>query len=332
MDDVADRAGVSRALVSLVMRNSPKVSDQRRDAVLLAAAELGYRPNASARSLAQQQTKTIGVVLNDLHNTFFADVVDGIHDAAVEAGYRLLLGTAWRQDADEQWAVEQFLEYRVDGVVVLGPRMDDELFETMGRAAPIVSIGRRVDAVDSVVNDDKAGGDLVASHLLDLGHRRIVHIDGGTGGGAKQRKAGFAAALERSGAELRVFPGDYSEGPAAVAVDQLLREASNGLAPLPTAIFAANDLSAIAALDRLKTAGVDVPGHVSVVGYDDTSMAALSYIQLSTINQPRYEMGKLGFASVLARIATPKLEPVAHVLEPQLVARGTSGPASTQLD
>lgn len=322
MEDVAAAAGVSRALVSLVMRGESNVSEKRRAAVLAAAKELGYRPNAAARSLAEQRSNTIGVVLDDLHNVFFADVVDGIHDVADAACYRLLLNTAWRKKADERQAIEAFLEYRVDAIIVLGARTSPEIIAGADAEVPVVSISVVVDGVDSVVNDDQRGAELVVDHLVSLGHTDIVHVDGGDGGGAELRRAGFVAAIERHGLEPRVIGGDYSEQAGVDAIELLLAARA-----MPTAIFAANDVMAVTALDRLQDADLRVPEDVNVVGYDNTSMAALRHISLTTVNQPRVDMGRRAAERVIERLEDRRLEPLTHVVEPELIVRSTSGPA-----
>src|SRR5215467_9645744 len=159
MEDVALEAGVSRALVSLVMRGSPKVSEKRRARVLAAAQRLGYRPNAMARGLASRRTRTIGVLLNDLRNPFFAEMMDGIAEAADELDYRLLIGTGRREAAGERRAVEAFFEHRADGLLLVSPRLPRSEIVSIGRSTPTVLAARALRAadVDSVANDDLAG-------------------------------------------------------------------------------------------------------------------------------------------------------------------------------
>lgn len=327
MDDVAEAAGVSRALVSLVMRRSPKVSEKRRAAVLEAADRLGYRPNLAARSLAERRSKTLGVVINDLHNTFFADVVDGIHEVAEQHGYRLLLNTAWRADANEQQAIEAFLEYRVDAVLVVGARAGHDVLQEAASAIPLVSIGTPAPDIDVVVNDDERGGELVVEYLAELGHVDIVHIDGGAGGGASRRRTGFVNAMEAHDLPVRVLAGDYTEQSGVDGVEQLLKSDE-----LPTAIFAANDLAACGVIDRLGQSDLRVPEDVSVIGYDDTALAGLGHIGLTTIHQPRTEMGRLATRAALERIEAGRREAVRQVVRPELIIRSTTAtPRPAQL-
>lgn len=321
MDDVAEVAGVSRALVSLVMRGAPNVSDKRRKAVIDAADRLGYRPNAAARSLAERRSNTLGVVVNDLHNTFFADVVDGIQEVAQANGFRLLLNTAWRTDVDEREAVEAFLEYRVDGILVLGPSGDGNALRAATRNTPVVTIGLAFEGVDAVVNDDLRGGELAAGHLLDLGHRDIVHVDGGKGAGASQRREGFRTAIESAGLTPRILTGDFTEQSGAEAASALVDSGA-----VPTAVFAANDLAAVGLIDALTLAGYAVPDDVSVIGYDNTNLAQLRHIGLTTISQPMVAMGRLGAEIVLERPETGRRLAVCHVLTPELIVRNTTSP------
>jgi DNA-binding LacI/PurR family transcriptional regulator len=325
MEDVARLAGVSRALVSLVMRDSPKVSERSRRDVLAAAEQLGYRPNLIARNLASRRTMTIGVLLNDLHNPFFADVADGILEAAGQSDYRILFSTGRRRADDEAEAVEAFLELRVDGVILVSPSIPVSQVEAAAGDVPLVVVCRslRSPVVDTVTNDERVGADLAVSHLVELGHRNIVHIDGGRGAGGPQRREGYTRAMRRHGlAEwARIVPGDFTEESGARAVAELFDGAD-----LPTAIFAANDVSAVGAFDRLEEAGLRVPKDVSLIGYDNTSLAAMHHISLTTIDQPRAEMGRLAFETLLERIGRSRLTVVNHAVVPSLVVRRSTAP------
>ena len=323
MEDVAKRAGVSRSLVSLVMRESPHVSAERRRRVLAAAAELGYSPNAMARGLASRQSGMIAVLLNDLHNPFFAETFDGLVQGADSLGYRLLLGAGSDRRQAELAAMRGFLEYRPDGIILLSPRLPTGAIASVAATVPMVVVGRsvRADGVDSVMTDEQVGARLVVDHLVKLGHQRIVHVDGGRGAGAAPRRQGYRKAMERRGLSrfIEILPGDFTERAGTEAATALVRRRS-----LPTAVFAANDLVAVGAIETLERNGHEVPGAVSVVGYDNTFFARLQHVSLTTVDQPREEMGRIALQLLVDRMTGQRRAPELVLTTPTLVTRSTT--------
>lgn len=322
--DVAERAGVSKSLVSLVLRSSPKVSDTSRAAVEEAIEELGYRPSAMARSLVSRRSGIGGMITSNAHDIFYADVVDGvssyINANATDIVPLILHGNNDREE--EKRAARRFLELRAEWLMLMGSALSDAAIEGLGRETPTALIGRWLesDVVDVIVNDDRAGAAMATQHLLDLGHRRIAHITGGHGNGSRTRERYFRATMEEAGCEPLIVEGTYLQPGGARGARELL----DGPGPLPTAIFAANDLAAIGAMDVLRRAGHKVPDDVSIIGYDDIGWAGLEPIDLTTINQPSRQMGETAARLLCNRRNDGNLRGQRVLLEPKLVVRSST--------
>ncbi|SDN19381.1 LacI family DNA-binding transcriptional regulator [Allokutzneria albata] len=324
MEDVARVANVSRALVSLVMRGSPKVSAQRRAAVLDAAEKLGYSPHVMARALASRTSTVLGVMLSDLHNPFFAEVAEGLDSAARAEGFELIINSGGRSPARERRALNSLLSFRPAGLALLGPVVPSSAIESAAEEAPVVLVSRssRLSTVDTVNDDGEAGSRIAVDHLVSLGHRRIAHLDGGGGSQSALRRRGYQVAMREHGLEPEVIRSEYTDAAGAKAIKEML--AARNTVPPPTAVVAANDYNAVGAISALEEAGLRVPQDVSVIGYDNTSLASMRHVSLTTIDQPRSEMGRLAAEALLQRVREGRTDPVRKLLHPKLVTRSTT--------
>ncbi len=324
LQDVATEAGVSTASASLVLRGAPGPSAATRERVLEAAARLGYRPDRAASSLARRRSRLIGIVM-DVGNTFHAQLVEDVHEAADEHGYDLVLSTVTRT-RDENRAVETLLDSRCEALVLLGSEAPAARLSALDRQLPVVAVGRPVPSagVDVVRAADDEGVALAVDHLVGLGHRRIAHIEGARSTTAHYRRTGYEKAMHRHGlsAEIVVEPGDFTEDGGYRAAGALLRRDAR-----PTAIFAPNDLVATGALSAADELGMTVPADLSIVGYDNTHLAAIRHISLTSVDQPRRDMGRVAAELLTARIGDPSRHPRQNLVVPHLVVRSTTGPA-----
>jgi len=329
LSDVATRAGVSKSLVSLVMRDEPGASPATRRRVHEAADQLGYHPDSRARLLRSGRSRLLGVVFGIQH-AFHADLVTDLYTAARATGYELSL-SAVTPDRDEQEAITGLLQDRCEALILLGPQSAAQALAALAARIPVVVLARgvRETGVDVVRNADADGLRLAVDHLAGLGHRRIAHVDGGRAPGAADRRRGYREAMRRHGLdqETCVVPGGLTEEDGAAAARRLLDgELLDG--DRPTAITVFNDRCATGVLDVLIRARVDVPGEISVVGYDDSRLARLAHVDLTTIGQDTTAMTELAVARAIARVAGTPVDRREVVVPPRLVVRGTTGPAT----
>lgn len=292
--DVAERAGVSAMTVSRVLNGESRVRDETRERVLGAMKELDYRPNISARSLAKARSFFLGLLYNNPNPGYVSELLVGMMNRCRRAGYHLAIEDSGSTDSHWANAVEMVLRTsNFDGVILPPPVCDfpsvRNALEKMG--VPYVRIAPEVDrdAQPSVITDDRDAAERMTSYLLELGHTRLGFIQGDPEhGSSRQREAGFRAALDKAGVALRddwVQPGRYTYRSGLVAAEKMLRSDDR-----PSAIFASNDDMAAAVVAVANKLGLDVPGQLSVSGFDDTQTAITLWPQLTTVRQPIAEM------------------------------------------
>ncbi|RZB14627.1 LacI family transcriptional regulator [Streptomyces sp. F001] len=321
--DVAEHAGVSKSLVSLVLRGSGQVRPEKREAVLRAVRELGYRPNVAARSLSEQRTRTIGVLLNDLRNPWFVDLLDGLNSLLHDNGLHMLLADARLNRRTGHDLTGPFLDLRVDGLIVVGTLPDPAALGTVADRIPLVVAGAREPVptgVDVVAGDDERGTRLVTEHLIGLGHRRIAHI-AGYGAVGELRRRSFEATMREHGLAdgVVVEACDMTEEGGHRAAVRLL-----GRPDRPTAVLAVNDIAAVGALSAAEALGLRVPDDLSVTGYDNTSISRLRHLWLTTVDNAGHEVGRRAARCLLDRLETAGGEGRLQLAVPTLEIRGTT--------
>lgn len=329
MRDVAERAGVSVTSVSHVINQTRLVSDDLRERVLTAMNELGYQPNALARSLRRKETYTIGVIMTNSADPFFAEVTRGVEDACFEQGYNIILCNSDSDLDKELFYTNELIKKRVDGILFLaaGGKSTQHIRTMQQRKTPLVVVDRYIPdlAVDTVLIDNARGGWLATHHLIELGHRRIGCITGPSDLTlSAERVTGYRRALQEAGIlvdESLIVKGNFQYETGYQAAQQFLAQ------PIPpTAIFACNDLMAIGVINAAVKQGWQVPDRLSVIGFDDIRMAAYINPLLTTVAQPKYEMGSIATTMLLERIHNQEMAPRQKLLDTQLVVRESTAP------
>ncbi len=304
MKQVAQRAGVSTSTVSHVINGTRAVSEDVRARVLEVIDEMGYIPNAMARSLKNDKSHTIGVSIPDNTNPCLAELLRGIEDAAFEVGYTIMLCNGYEDARRQASHLRSLIEKRIDGLILVAGAARDELAPLLSsQRVPVVLAEHEVAAVDSdfIGLDHEATGYAAARHLIGLGHRRIACVAGPPGEPhGLERIAGLRRALREEG--IAFTPEYLVHGAADCAGGHDAVRALLALAAPPTGIFACNDLIALGGLCAAQESGVSVPRQLSILGGDDLGMAAYATPRLTSVSQPTYEMGRRLTALLIARV------------------------------
>lgn len=331
--DVARRAGVSAGTVSNVLNRPALVTAATRDKVELAIEELGFVRNEAARHLRTGSSRAVGLVVLDAANPFFAELARGVEDTVAEAGGVVLVGNSGGRRSRERGYLDLFAEQHLRGVL-LSPT-EDQLPDVSGlrrRGVPLVLLDHPggSEPYSAVLVDDIAGGRLAGSHLVELGHRRLRYVSGPNSlRQSRSRLEGFAESVAAADGRLEVVEA------AAMTVEEGRRVgerfAAEPEAGRATAIFAANDLLALGILNAFVEHGIEVPGRVSLVGFDDITFAQTAVVPLTSIEQPAYTMGREGarllYEELAARAGGEPFEPRRVSFAPRLSVRRSTGPA-----
>jgi len=334
--DVAHRSGVSTATVSRVLSGTVPARAATRERVLAAARELEYRPSGIARALKRRETRTIGLLITDIGNPFFPQIVRAVEDEAHLRGYGVVLCNA-ADDPDRELAyLDLLLERRVDGLIVASARATRRHAERLGQVPmPVVLVNTQApgSSLPGIITAHRSGGRMAAEHLLALGHRRLGHISAPSrqAAAARPRRTGVADAVRAAGLDPRsvlIVEGDEHVAGGASATEAMLTDPEP-----PTAIVCYNDLTAVGALRAVRRAGLRVPRDVSIVGFDDIEMAAWTDPPLTTVRQPTDAMGRWAVERLARALPGGRPAPERVTLEPTLVVReSTAAPPARQGD
>lgn len=325
--DVASLAGVSKSLVSLALSGSDRVAEESKEKILQAAAELGYRPNAAARSLAIKKSRTLGVLVLDLHNPVFAEILDGVQTEVRQRGFTTMLVSGGEDPSLERAEIDTLQEFQIEGLILISHRLTPQMLSEIAAEVPTVTVTRddiTLPGMDTVCNDDVAGARIAVDHLVGLGHKNIVCLSGGDNPVSHLRAQGYSLAMASHGLHdsAQIVAGGLSDTAG-------YRAAREALALSPSALFVANDIGAMGAIAAVEEAGLDVPGDISVIGYDGIRLAGLRSVNLTTVAQPLDELGRLAARRLLERLDNPTRPAQHDRVSSQLVVRGTTGPVST---
>lgn len=324
MWDVAREVGVSQSLVSMVFRDIPGPGEETRRRILATAAAMGYVRNEPARSLRSQRPTAIGVVFRT-HQPFHDEIVDALYAAVAPTPHDLML-SAVSDSRSERTAVEELIGHRCGAVVLIGPRTGDEELAGWAGRVPLVVVARRLAAGPGawVLSDDDEGMRMIVEHLVGFGHHDIVYFSAALEAGGRERldALGRAVAGSGDGVRVRAVPAGITEDEGAAAVASALAGGRR-----PTAIIAFNDRCALGVMEALHRRGLRVPQDVSLVGYDDSSIAARSTMDLTSVHQDTGALASIAASRATARIAGDDDGAGGDTVPVRLVVRSSTGPA-----
>ena len=332
--EVAKKAGVSTATVSRVVNGTAPVDAGTEQRVRAAIARTGYYPNTHARTLGTGKSHIYGMIISDIENPFFPELVKCFERIAVEHGHEVLIANTDYRPERMEICVRRMLERKVDGVAIMTSEMDTELIQMLsGRGIPIVFLdtGAVGEKISDVSLDYDSGVDQAIDHLTSLGHRRIAFVSGPDNlASARIRLEAFRNSLKRKQLEcsqdcIRVGNHRFDGGYAAMV--EILK-----LSVRPTAVLASNDLTAIGIMGAVYAAGLRVPGDVSVVGFDDIALSSFVSPPLTTIRLSRSEIAEFAFNSLYAASQRGESEGVAHVVRAELIIRQSTAAVRPDLN
>lgn len=313
--DVARRAGVSKSLASRALRGEPGVSEARRDVVVTAAADLGYRLNSAARSLVQGVSGLIGVVLNEIGNQHHTSIVTGIEQAAAVSGTRVIIGNGRHDPQELSRQIDTMLELRVDGLIIISSWVAHDVLARTGREVPTVVVTQLEhppEEVDTIASDDVVGAALAVDHFVAVGRERIAYVTRSTSPTSRARVRGAREAAVRSGLRVAVFELDPED--SAGLRDIVVSRAFD-------AILCNNDITAAEVIRCAQECCVLVPDQLALIGYDNTVLASLLAPSLSSVDQPQLLMGRRATEALRERMEAGREEPLRELYAPTLVVR-----------
>ncbi|WP_404288151.1 LacI family DNA-binding transcriptional regulator [Glutamicibacter arilaitensis] len=313
--DVARASGVSVALASIVLRDAEGASGESRARVKQTATDLGYRPDSRARSLRSSRSRTLGLALA-LGEPLHAELADALYAQADQSGFEIILGATGRH-RDERRVLNTLIDAGVEAVIGVFPELPATQLVQVSKQLPVISLLRKVRGIPSVITDEAAGVEQVVSHLMQRGHTRLLHLDGGSAVSAKQRRDAFIKSATRANASVKILPASPDEATAFAVLREYLEKTPQS--ERATAVLAFNDRAALGARQAIDLAGLQVPEQICLAGYDDSEFARLAHADLTSVRQ---DVAALAQAAMQAALNSPG---TSSTHAPQLVVRGSTG-------